>query len=387
MATSAQALLDWNRFFQLVGNRVRSKAQAHWKLESDGSGSDLFLSIHRLVNSFPFEADIVLLDTHGIDSPFKEGKLGAAIRYDMAQPNSSTFRFHGTVLASDLASNAGLLASVLGLDTDGIKSVGELRLRFISDCDRPLHVVPYDPRLKPEEYADDLLEHLVPPFGLADQFSARVDFNEKYSLLADPVMAEEDVLKVAEINAGFFPQLRSEALLRVQKDVRSAQLLRHVPEDVRRVFDVAKRLYVFGLFEYQFFTVSCHYSYLAIESAIYHRWNAALVRPTVLQHGPDAITLPQTCRGSILTYCRHKKWKPQDVLVNGRRLPATVSTALDQLRQDGIITDWQRKRLKQAMNLRNIFSHLEFASITGPDVGDLTRAAESINMLFDSVKP
>jgi len=39
------------------------------------------------------------------------------------------------------------------------------------------------------------------------------------------------------------------------------------------------------------------------------------------------------------------------------------------------------------MNLRNIYSHLEFASITGPRAGTLERAAEVINMLFESVKP
>jgi hypothetical protein len=39
------------------------------------------------------------------------------------------------------------------------------------------------------------------------------------------------------------------------------------------------------------------------------------------------------------------------------------------------------------MKLRNIHSHLEFASITGPEAGALEGAAEVINILFGSVKP
>jgi len=39
------------------------------------------------------------------------------------------------------------------------------------------------------------------------------------------------------------------------------------------------------------------------------------------------------------------------------------------------------------MKGRNIYSHLEFASITGPNLGTLERAAEVINILFESVKP
>jgi hypothetical protein len=75
------------------------------------------------------------------------------------------------------------------------------------------------------------------------------------------------------------------------------------------------------------------------------------------------------------------------VKVNGREYPWKVELAIEQLQQDGVINMWHQRRLRDVwMKLRNIHSHLEFASITGPRLGTLERAAEAINMLFDSVK-
>ena len=92
------------------------------------------------------------------------------------------------------------------------------------------------------------------------------------------------------------------------------------PENVMRVFHWAKRLYVFGLFEYGFFTVSCHYAYLAVESAVYNRWNAALPMPTVLQCGIDSMTVPTPGRGNISLICKTKGWKERQVKVKAGRI-------------------------------------------------------------------
>jgi len=161
------------------------------------------------------------------------------------------------------------------------------------------------------------------------------------------------------------------------------QLIDRVPAEVSRIFKTAKKLYLFGLFEYEFFTVSHHYAYLAIEAAVYHRWSQTQSKPFVLTHGQDQMTVHNAGRGSIAHFCESKKWKKRNVKINGKPFPFTMPTLLARLREGGIITDYQHYQLKTKLKLRNIHSHLEFGPLEMPDTGVLERVAEAINVLFD----
>jgi hypothetical protein len=281
-----------------------------------------------------------------------------------------------------------LLGSLLEADDGNFDSLRELRLRAVYPFPYYVDIVQFDPRLDPQEYALELFIHFDPHGELLELFSSRKDFNAEYDLKSDPILEERDLLRIPPVNEVVFSRGRTTVVRQVQEAIAHIQLIPKVPEHPRRVFDWAKRLYIFALFEYGFFTISCHYAYLAVESAVYNRWNAALPSPTTLQHGDDSITVPTGGRGNIGLICKEKGWKERDVKVNGRPYPSNVGPAIDQLREDGIITLWQHRRLRDVwMKLRNIHSHLEFAPITGPRAGTLERAAEVINILFESVKP
>lgn len=388
MSSSPQTAADWEHFFRSVAERLKVLASKQWPLEADGSGSDAYVSMHRLFNAFPLSVDVLLLDTSGIESSVKEGNLAALIRYDFTRPNTLSVRDHGVIPLAHLGSHVELVGSLVELDEGGLDSLRELRLRAIYPFPYYVDVVPFDPRLDPARYALELLIHFDPRGEFLESFSARRDFKATYDLEPDPALEEGDLLRVAEINAGFFSRERATSIREIQEAVANIQLIPQVPEHPRRVFDCAKRLYIFGLFEYGFFTVSCHYVYLAVESAVYNRWNAALPTPTTLSHGSDSMTVPTAGRGNISLICKTKGWKERRVKVNGRPYPWKVELAIEQLQQDGVINIWHQRRLRDVwMKLRNIHSHLEFASITGPRLGTLERAAEAINILFDSVKP
>ncbi|PYP82394.1 MAG: hypothetical protein DMG65_26415 [Candidatus Angelobacter sp. Gp1-AA117] len=341
--------------------------------------------MHRLFKSFPFRADVLLLDTDGIESPLKEGRYAAAIRYNISPTSSYHVIFHGIIPLSDIAPYEALLKSVLHIESEDAKSsLMSLSLRSIYARPHFVHIVRNDPRNSPALYAADLALHLP---DLKDIFSSRTDFNTRYNLQPDPILDESILLEISRAAAGFFPYTRKDAIQRIQEDVSNIQLISHIPEHVHRAFLIAKRLYIFGLFEYHFFTVSAHYCYLAVESAIYHRWNLALPNPTVLQYGSDSLSVPKTGRRSIEMICKQRGWNKSKTLVNGRPYPGRVGQVLYQLHQDKIVSDWQHRRLRDVwMKLRNYHSHLEFVSITGP-TDTLERAAEVINTLFDSVKP
>lgn len=388
MSSSPQTAADWEHFFRSVADHLKVLASKSWPLEADGSGSDVHVSMHRLFNAFPLPVDVLLLDTTGIESNIKEGNLAAMIRYDFTRPNTLSVRDHGVIPLANLGSHAKLVGSLMELDEAGLEPLRELRLRSTQSFPYYVDVVPYDPRLDPARYTVDFSTFFDPHGEFLELFSARRDFKATYNLKPDPVLEEADLLRISPVNVGFFSRDRATAIREIQEAVADIKLIPQVPEHPRRVFDWARRLYVFGLFEYGFFSVSCHYAYLAVESAVYNRWNAALPSPTTLQHGSDSITVPTAGRGNISLICKNNGWKERDVKVNGRRYPSKVGLAIDQLRQDGVITIWQQRRLRDVwMKLRNIHSHLEFASITGPRLGTLERAAEVINILFDSVKP
>jgi TDG/mug DNA glycosylase family protein len=95
-------------------------------------------------------------------------------------------------------------------------------------------------------------------------------FNKKYGLTPEPVLDDADLLSpdflsssFVRVDTGTMPSLGD-----VQSALAQILLIPQVPESVRRTFQIAMRLYLFGRFEYGFFTVSDHYAFLAIEAAI-----------------------------------------------------------------------------------------------------------------------
>src|SRR6266852_658967 len=113
MSSSPQSATDWEQFFRAVADHLKNLASKRWPLEADGSGSDVFVSMHRLFNAFPLAVDVLLLDAAGIQSSIKEGNFAALIRYDFKRPNTLSVRDHGVIPLADLGSHAELVGSLM----------------------------------------------------------------------------------------------------------------------------------------------------------------------------------------------------------------------------------------------------------------------------------
>lgn len=59
----------------------------------------------------------------------------------------------------------------------------------------------------------------------------------------------------------------------LQELFREWQLRKEVPEDIRKQFEVAKKLFVYGYFVHEFYTLASFVSILAVESALIHRFS------------------------------------------------------------------------------------------------------------------
>ena len=65
----------------------------------------------------------------------------------------------------------------------------------------------------------------------------------------------------------------------LQQHISTIVLSSKIPEEVKRVFNGAKDLYLFGYFRYYFFTISNHYALLSLESALQNKHNQLFGKP------------------------------------------------------------------------------------------------------------
>jgi hypothetical protein len=382
MAAPYPAIADWNTFFRHLRGAVNKLAVTHLPLLADRSGPERVLSIRRALDLLPVAVNVVTLDTEGAEVSWREGRYAFVIHYDLSQPRTPAVTDHGMIALTDFERHAEMFQSSFRVDP---ASLNDLRvLQFSAQYGYPdiLHVVRYDPRNELGRYAYDLYD-ILGSSSISALFEMTYDFNSKYRLRPEAILNEHELLNIEEVNSMFFPGDRDEAIRAAQEGINSLLMIPSVPEEVRKIFGTAKKLYIFGLFEYQFFTVSHHYAYLAIEAAIYHRWSQTQSKPFVLTHGQEQITVYDSGRGSVSHLCEKKNWSRREVKLNGKRFPFSMASLLARLRQANIITEHQRYALDNKLKLRNIHSHLEYGPLEMPNTGVLETVAEAINALFD----
>lgn len=123
--------------------------------------------------------------------------------------------------------------------------------------------------------------------------------------------------------------------------VSSINLIQNVPREVKEVFEISKRLFIFGYFYYRFFTVSQHYAFLALESALKNKYKQ-------------------------LFSCNEQSLKK----------------VIDDLTEKGVILKKEKALYDAGRYLRNTLSHLVSPPVLTPSVGILERVAEQINKIY-----
>jgi hypothetical protein len=165
-----------------------------------------------------------------------------------------------------------------------------------------------------------------------------------------------------------------------QEALSAIRLKQSVPESVRLTFRLAKRLYLFGHFEYGFYTISQHYAFLALEAAVYSRWVSDLPPEITIQVPPNPLhKTPRTTHEKL-----YSLWQKcgRKLKVEGQDFPNSVFKILAKFVSDGTITENQRERIEAAIQLRNELSHLESAPIDSPSLSTLEITSEFINTLY-----
>ena len=124
--------------------------------------------------------------------------------------------------------------------------------------------------------------------------------------------------------------------------VSSINLIQNVPKEVEEVFEISKHLFIFGYFYYRFFTVSQHYAFLALESALKNKYKG-------------------------LFGCDERNLKK----------------VIDKLAKKGVISGKEKSLYDIGRRLRNTLSHLVNRKVLTPSTDILERVAEQINKIYE----
>ncbi len=118
-------------------------------------------------------------------------------------------------------------------------------------------------------------------------------------------------------------------------------LIQKVPKDVKEIFEISKKLFIFGYFNYRFFTVSQHYAFLTLEAALKNKYKQ---------------------------------------LFGGNE--QSLKKVIDILTEKGVIPVEEKPLYDAGRHLRNALSHLLEPPVLTPFASILEGVSEQINKIY-----
>ncbi len=396
---------SYEDFFDIVFQKVKAKISEIYRAEEAEELPPAILGMKNFVHSLPCPVKILELRVDTERHGHIEDKTCQLIGYDFSKLGDRFVAYCGIIDAHDANGFKKFLAKEFGLSPSEELARSfcyDLSTTYFSDTEKPeihFHFPRYDIRRKPGQYVNDLLELMswlpLTPETRRKFLREEVDYNALFGLVADPILPMSKIVEKDPIFGAFVKLSGGEAtgitIEDLQQHVSDIQLIPQVPDAVKRVFRIAKELYIFGYFRYSFFTDSAHYSYLALESAIKNRYATSLGEEAVVTNPKGEqfkIRTPSWER--ILEFCkRHRKegWSVGKIRVNGEAFPSSMPALLKWLVENKIVPKWEQKQYESGVYLRHSLSHLESPSVFMPSAQTLRTTADKINKLYSNVAP
>jgi hypothetical protein len=402
MGESSSGTRTWEWTLAEVASCLQEEFKHRFPFKDDGDVSPDIVALRDAFNAFPVSADVLLIDVSDIpitppprlflDAEKGESTVWTLIAHHVADTPSKQITFHGTRTLGDLHTYFPLLVERFGLDEENYgDSIRNLSFSgcWTIDSSEIVDFIPFDIRARPAVYGNYLANTLFMSHQneLIQCFKKEIDFDALYGLAQDPVLTLEEWTRIDPITALFVniysgkPPTFEER----QAAVCNIQLIPKVPKDVQLTFRRAKDAYILGYFRYDFFTIAVHYSALAIEAAIKARWSITLPQKVTLSCGTDTTEMPFPSHTKILNLRMQRNWNRAQVSVDGKNFPSSTDKLLDWLEEEQIISKWERKRLRNGLDMRNALSHVEHTSTDTPSSDKLQFAANLINKLFHNL--
>ncbi|GAJ07598.1 unnamed protein product, partial [marine sediment metagenome] len=189
---------------------------------------------------------------------------------------------------------------------------------------------------------------LVFASNLSRRYKKHIDWKVKYNLSADSILSLSEITKMDKTLESFVRFTEGEGIEGYQKDICNIQLIPRVPEDVKKVFQRAKDLYIYGFFRYNFYTISQHYAYLALESAIKNRYYQSFGNNILLTCNDETVKINRLDHQLVIDICSKKKgWNVRKIKINEEKFAYSTGELLNWLNKKGIINLWEKKLCKR----------------------------------------
>jgi len=166
-----------------------------------------------------------------------------------------------------------------------------------------------------------------------------------------------------------------------QRHIFEIPLAEHVPEEVKRVFDTAARLCIYGWFEYIFCTVSYMIALMALECALKHRFILSYGGKFDLVRKGGHWILETDDFETLWWAIAEEKWQLAEMKAFRPDFPGLARWA----RAKRLVSEETFLRIKHgAIHLRNSLAHPSRQTVLTPGnaVGGLNMTAQLINEIF-----
>ena len=272
---------DYSTYFSEFFDNVKEEYGKSIDFKKADELSSGELAFRDAISSLPCPVSVVRLEIDIKRYKNSKSEVYHLITHDFSNSGESQVKYYGEIDLDEIEKYVELLKD-FDLDQQKIKELKSFRLVGYGDpnCWYWVWIIPYDILENPKEYARDFIHLFWMTFGekILQKFERKTDYNYKYGLKSDPIPPLSELLKKDRIFSSFvkvneYGRSREITLEDLQKSICGVQLIPSVPKEVKKVFDAAKKLYIFGYFEYYFFTISQHYTFLALESALRNRYS------------------------------------------------------------------------------------------------------------------
>ena len=196
--------------------------------------------------------------------------------------------------------------------------------------------------------------------------------------------SNSEILPFSELTKksdGFDALAPGKSIEGLQKDLVKARLAEGVPEEVRHIFKVARKLCIYGYFQYDFFTVAHLMSFLALECALKHRFMQFYKNRVPLVKGDKREVLETDRFERVFEALTSRRWK----LEGHEDFHPSFKGLAEWAGEVDLISKRSQWLIEEAaVKLRNSLAH-PFGikiSMPGQAIMVLERTAELINELF-----
>lgn len=347
-----EATKFFSSFFTILKKQIRQ----HLDNKSDDQLPYRSIAFRDAINSSPWPVSLLKLNVDQEKYPQAESDIYYLIKFDIFCSGEYSVDHYGEYSLENIGDDPKLIET-FALNKQRIKDIkASKKIIYKEEGTVPwlwYWFVPCQSLTTAEGFARDFLTFFEITFNdkIQEVFGKEINYSIKYGLQNDPVRSPNEFLQIDKtVSSIFKPRSAKEndqILENLQRHICKIQLSPKIPEDVEKVFDAAKKLYVFGYFEYYFFTISKHYSFLALESALRNKYNE-------LNGKPD------------------------------NHLP--LHKIIKKLVKEKVIREADEYFYLSAKNLRNNLSHLTRPPILRPSARILENTAFFINQLYEEDK-